>query len=49
MTPPPGRSGVRLEPWRALPVPFCAYGLRPPPRTSARVSVLAVPYTVAKA
>jgi len=22
-TPPPRRSGVRIEPWRARPVPFC--------------------------
>ena len=21
--PPPGRRGVRIEPWRARPVPFC--------------------------
>ncbi len=42
-TPPPGRSGVRLLPIRALPVPFWAYGFLPPPRTSARVFVLAVP------
>lgn len=43
-TPPPGRSGVRREPIRALPVPFWAYGFFPPPRTSALVNVLAVPY-----
>lgn len=42
-TPPPGRRGVRREPMRALPVPFCAYGFLPPPRTSERVRVLAVP------
>merc|ERR1719498_2390101 len=42
-TPPPGLSGVRLEPARALPVPFCLKGLRPPPRTSLLVSVDAVP------
>lgn len=47
-TPPPGRKGVRLDPIRALPVPFCAKGFRPPPRTSARVSVLAVPCTSAR-
>ena len=41
-TPPPGLSGVRLEPARALPVPFCLKGLRPPPRTSLLVSVDAV-------
>mmetsp|Transcript_6509 Transcript_6509/g.28389 ORF Transcript_6509/g.28389 Transcript_6509/m.28389 type:complete len:250 (+) Transcript_6509:220-969(+) len=43
MTPPPGLSGVRVEPARALPVPFCLKGLRPPPRTSLLVSVDAVP------
>mmetsp|Transcript_7680 Transcript_7680/g.34905 ORF Transcript_7680/g.34905 Transcript_7680/m.34905 type:complete len:313 (+) Transcript_7680:252-1190(+) len=42
-TPPPGLSGVRLDPARALPVPFCLKGLRPPPRTSLLVSVDAVP------
>ena len=42
-TPPPLKCGPRIEPWRALPVPFWAYGLRPPPRTSARVLVLCVP------
>jgi hypothetical protein len=36
-------SGVRLEPARALPVPFCLNGFLPPPRTSLFVSVLAVP------
>ena len=41
--PPPGMSGERLEPRRALPEPFCLYGLRPPPRTSPRVMVLALP------
>ena len=25
---------ARIEPWRALPVPFWRYGLRPPPDTS---------------
>ena len=34
---------MRLLPIRALPVPFWAYGFLPPPRTSARVFVLAVP------
>ena len=43
-TPPPGLSGVREEPARALPVPFCLKGFLPPPRTSLFVSVLAVPY-----
>lgn len=36
-------SGERRVPRRALPEPFCLYGLRPPPRTSLRVSVLEVP------
>ena len=31
------------EPARARPVPFCRQGLRPPPRTSDRVLVQAVP------
>ena len=44
-TPPPGLSGVREEPARALPVPFCLNGFLPPPRTSLLVSVLAVPYS----
>src|SRR5215212_5667735 len=39
-TPPPLYCGDRIEPWRALPVPFWRYGLAPPPRTSARVFVL---------
>ena len=43
MTPPPGRRGVLTEPSLARPVPFCLYGFRPPPLTSARVKVLAVP------
>ena len=43
MTPPPGRRGVRLEPRRARPVFFCGKGFRPPPRTSPRVRVEAVP------
>jgi hypothetical protein len=43
VTPPPGNSGDLLLPRRALPVPFCLYGFLPPPRTSERVSVLAVP------
>lgn len=42
-TPPPGFSGVVLEPCLALPLPFCAKGFRPPPLTSALVLVLAVP------
>lgn len=43
VTPPPGNSGDLLLPRLALPVPFCLYGFLPPPRTSLRVSVLAVP------
>lgn len=43
LTPPPGKSGEVLLPRRALPVPFWAKGFLPPPRTSVRVSVLAVP------
>jgi hypothetical protein len=41
--PPPGKSGEVREPRRALPVPFCPYGFLPPPDTSARVCVEAVP------
>src|SRR2546430_265832 len=41
--PPPVHSGERLEPARALPVPFWRHGLAPPPETSARVRVAAVP------
>ena len=33
----------RDAPWRARPVPFWRHGLRPPPRTSPRVWVSAVP------
>src|SRR5699024_10632091 len=33
-TPPPTHCGERVEPWRALPVPFCLHGFLPPPRTS---------------
>ena len=43
-TPRARLSGVREEPARALPVPFCLKGFLPPPRTSLFVSVLAVPY-----
>ena len=43
ITPPPRQSGERIEPARARPVPFCFQGLRPPPRTSARVLAHAVP------
>jgi hypothetical protein len=42
-TPPPLKCGERVEPWRALPVPFWRYGLAPPPLTSERVLVLWVP------
>src|SRR5439155_6529713 len=35
--------GSRVLPCLARPVPFCRYGLAPPPRTVARVLVLAVP------
>src|SRR6056297_2876751 len=42
-TPPPANCGDRVEPWRALPVPFWRYGLAPPPDTSERVLVLWVP------
>jgi len=38
-----GGSGVRMEPWRARTRSFCLKACGPPPRTSARVSVLAVP------
>lgn len=48
-TPPPGFRGVRLEPARALPVPFCLNGLRPPPRTSDLVSVEAFPCSTSSA
>src|SRR3954470_21384975 len=41
--PPPVHCGARVEPWRARPVPFWRHGLRPPPRTSARVLVECVP------
>merc|ERR1719238_2573533 len=42
-TPPPTLSGDRIEPCLARPVPFCLKGLRPPPLTSERVFVEAVP------
>src|SRR6516225_8518770 len=41
--PPPTQIGERLDPARACPVPFCAQGLRPPPRTSARDFCALVP------
>jgi len=43
ITPPPLQSGERLDPARALPVPFCCQGFLPPPRTSLRVFVATVP------
>lgn len=39
--------GARMVPARARPEPFCACGLRPPPRTSRRVFALCVPCSVA--
>src|SRR5436309_12218471 len=41
--PPPVHSGEREEPARARPVPFWRHGLAPPPETSPRVRVAAVP------
>src|SRR3954454_23431382 len=41
--PPPVQIGDRDEPARARPVPFWRQGLAPPPRTSPRVLVAAVP------
>src|SRR5690606_22205845 len=41
--PPPTQIGERVEPWRARPRPFCLQGLAPPPLTSPRVLVEAVP------
>ena len=38
-----GTGRARQGSTRARPVPFCLYGLRPPPRTSARVLVEWVP------
>ena len=43
ITPPPLHSGERLDPARALPVPFCCQGFLPPPRTSLLVFVATVP------
>ena len=37
--PPPVQIGLREEPARARPVPFCFHGLAPPPRTLPRVLV----------
>src|SRR5215210_3275335 len=45
--PPPVQRGERIEPARARPVPFWRHGLAPPPRTSPRVRVDAVPLRVA--
>src|SRR6478672_2111627 len=42
--PPPVHTGERDEPARARPVPFWRHGLAPPPRTSPRVFVEAVPW-----
>ncbi len=41
--PPPTQTGERREPARALPVPFCLHGLRPPPLTSLRLLVDLLP------
>src|SRR5579862_1178202 len=41
--PPPVQIGERLEPARARPVPFWRHGFSPPPLTSPRVLVEAVP------
>src|SRR5437764_6383101 len=42
--PPPGMSGDVFEPWRALPVPFCLNGFRPPPETRPLLFTMAVPW-----
>ena len=42
-TPPPAHKGELLDPALALPVPFCFQGFFPPPETSLRVFVQAVP------
>src|SRR6187551_1715186 len=41
--PPPRNCGTRAEPWRAPPVPFCAYIFLPVRQISARPLVLCVP------
>src|SRR6185312_3983868 len=41
--PPPVHTGEREDPARARPVPFWRHGLAPPPYTSPRVLVDAVP------
>ena len=40
--PPGAHWGARIEPWRALPVFFCLYGLRPPP-SGSKLSTSALP------
>src|SRR5690606_31317052 len=45
--PPPVCCGMRSEPWRARPVPFCLCGLRPDPDTSPRRSVECDPWRAA--
>ncbi|CAG8642886.1 11245_t:CDS:1, partial [Ambispora gerdemannii] len=42
-TPPPRKWGLRIEPERARPVPFCRQGLIPPPDTSPLFLVFLVP------
>ena len=41
--PPWRHSGLRIEPTRARPVPFCRHGFLPLPLTSARFFVACVP------
>src|SRR5665647_2603870 len=41
--PPPRNCGTRAEPWRAPPVPFCAYIFLPVRQISERSLVLCVP------
>ena len=41
--PPWRHRGLRIDPIRARPVPFCFHGFRPPPLTSSRRKVDAVP------
>ena len=43
VTPPPRQCGTRVDPILARPVPFCRQGFRPPPLTSLRPFLLAVP------
>jgi len=42
-TAPPTQIGLLIDPWRALPVPFCLQGLVPPPDTSDLLFVEDVP------